>query len=260
MTVRSVHRYGDHPAQVGELFQPAHGPVGVAVVLHGGFWRASYDRHVMDEVCADLAAAGWAAWNLEYRRTAGGDGGWPATFLDVAAGIDHLAELGKAEGLPLGDAPVAAIGHSAGGHLALWAAARPRLPDEAPGAVPLVSVTHAVSQGGVVDLLAANRLALSGRASRELIGSDPDEHPENWRLASPGAFLPLGVPQLLVHGGRDEIVPPSLSSEYARRARAAGDQARALLLPGVGHFEHLDPRSEAWAAVRDFLPRPQPPD
>jgi acetyl esterase/lipase len=259
MIERSVHRYCDHPAQVAELFRPAGSPAGVAVVIHGGFWRAAYDRHLMDDLCLDLAAAGWTAWNLEYRRTAGG-GGWPATFEDVAAGIDHLANAETSEGLALGHVlrrhgVVVAIGHSAGGHLALWAAARPRLPAAAPGADPVVRVTHAVSQAGVVDLAEAARLHLSRDAATELVGTSPGDDPERWRLASPAALVPLGVPQLLVHGARDDIVPAALSEAYAERAREHGDDAEAVVLPGVGHFEHLDPRSSAWRVVLDWLLR-----
>ena len=118
-------------------------------MIHGGFWRARYGRKLMHPVCRDLASRGWAAWNLEYRRLGRlSGGGWPTTFDDVAAGVDHLAELAA----PLDLSRIVAIGHSAGGHLAAWAAARPRLPGCAPGAAPRVPVTAVVSQAGVVDL------------------------------------------------------------------------------------------------------------
>jgi acetyl esterase/lipase len=222
----SVHAYGRHPSQVGELFEPDGPAVGVAVFLHGGFWRAPYDRHLMDDLCRDLAAGRWLAWNLEYRRLGEG-GGWPQTFEDVASGI--------ANG-PASDGPTVAIGHSAGGHLALWAAAQGL-------------VTHAVSQAGVVDLHAADRLALSRNAARELLGRAPYEDPERWRTASPAALVPLGAPQLIVHGEDDDTVPASMSSSYAAR----DPNVELRLLPGVGHYEHLDPRSTAWATVREFL-------
>jgi acetyl esterase/lipase len=156
------------------------------VVIHGGFWRDAYDRSLMDALCEDLASAGWAAWNLEYRRLRSG-GGWPETFEDVAAGIAHVQEL--VDDLSV----VATIGHSAGGHLALWAAARPE---------PRVRVTHAVAQAGVVDLVEAARLKLSRGAAEELLGGSPAEVPDRYELVSPAARLPLGVPQLLVHGDR----------------------------------------------------------
>ncbi len=195
----------------------------------------------MHALCRDLAACGWAAWNLEYRRLgflAGG--GWPRTFEDVAAGIDHLAAL---PALDLGT--VAAIGHSAGGHLALWAVSRER---------PRVPVTRAVSQAGVLDLREAARLGLSNGAAAKLLGGRPHQRPERYGAASPIERLPLGVPQLLVHGEEDGIVPVSMSLRYHDAALAAGDPAELVVLPATGHFEHLDPRSDAWAAVREWLP------
>jgi acetyl esterase/lipase len=209
----------------------------VAVVIHGGFWRDAYDRTLMDELCEDLAATGWAAWNLEYRRLGGG-GGWPETFDDVAAGIDHLDRL--VDDLSV----VVTIGHSAGGHLALWAATRPD---------PRVRVTHAVAQAGVVDLVEAARLGLSRGVAEELLGGSPSEVPELYDLASPAARLPLGVPQLLVHGGRDEIVPAAMSRAFANSAEAAGDRIELVVHDELGHFEHLDPSSAAWASVRTWL-------
>ena len=217
-----IERYGSHPSQVAELFAPEGEPRGVAVVIHGGFWRAAYDRHLMDELCRDLVARGWAAWNLEYRRLGDG-GGWPATFDDVEAGIRAIG------------APAVAIGHSAGGHLALWAAARGL-------------VGGAVSQSGVTDLAEAARLGLSRGVVRELLP------PDAYALASPAELLPLGVPQLLVHGEVDDIVPVELSRSYHAAAIAAGDAVDLVTLPGVGHFEHLDPSSDAWRAVTDWLP------
>jgi acetyl esterase/lipase len=217
--------YGEHPSQVAELFEPAGEPRGGAVLIHGGFWRAAYDRHLMDDVCRDLAARGWAAWNLEYRRLGEG-GGWPETFDDVEAGI---GAIGASNTLLL------ALGHSAGGHLALWAAAR-RL------------VTHAVAQAGVVDLAEAARLGLSGGVVDELVA------PELYDRASPAAMLPLGVPQLLVHGEEDDTVPVAMSRAYHAAAVAAGDDVSLVTLPGVGHFEHLDPASDAWRPVVEWLP------
>jgi acetyl esterase/lipase len=191
----------------------------------------------MDGLCEDLAAAGWAAWNLEYRRLGSG-GGWPETFEDVSAGIDHVDRLVEDASV------VVTIGHSAGGHLALWAAARSE---------PGVRVTHAVAQAGVVDLVEAARLGLSGGVAEELLGGSPAQVPERYELASPAEQLPLGVPQLLVHGGRDEIVPAALSRAYAEAASKAGDQVGLVVHEELGHFEHLDPGSPAWASVRDWL-------
>lgn len=225
----------------------------MAVVLHGGFWKRRYGGRLNEPLCRDLAARGWAAWNVEYRRVGfRAGGGWPATFADVAAAIDHLAVLERE--LPLDLGRVVTIGHSAGGHLALWAAARPGLPAGAPGARPVVPVTHAVAQAGVSDLEEAARLELGGGAVRRLLGGLPAERPEPYALGSPLARLPLGVPQLLVHGEEDDTVPVALSRRYAEAAGAAGDEVDLVTLPGAGHFEHLDPGSEAWKIVTDWLP------
>lgn len=237
-----MHRYGDHPDQHGELFvPPGEARAGVAVVLHGGFWRDAYGRSLMDRLCEDLARAGLPAWNLEYRRLP--EGGWPETFDDVAAGIDALADLG------LDTSSVVTIGHSAGGHLALWAGAR---------AEPRVRVTHVVSQAGVADLREAARLQLSDCVVHDLLGGTPHEVPERYASASPAELLPLAVPQLLVHGGRDDTVPASISRDYVERAVAAGDDVELVVDGPSGHFEHLDPSSELWHAVRDWLDRRLP--
>lgn len=201
----------------------------------------------MSEVSADLAASGLAAWNLEYRRI-GGAGGWPATFEDVAAGIDALAAM---PGLDL--TRVTSIGHSAGGHLAMWAAARPGLPAGAPGAAPGVVLTAAVALAGVLDLAGADRLGIGGRAVSQLLGGGADEVPDRYRLASPLERLPLGVPQLLVHGGRDGHVPAGVSERYADAARTVGDHVDLSVLAGAGHMELIDPRSPGWAVVRKWV-------
>jgi acetyl esterase/lipase len=239
-----IEAYGDHPSQVLELFEPEGEPRGAAVVIHGGFWRAAYDRHLMDDLCGDLAARGWAAWNLEYRRLGDG-GGWPETFDDVEAGIGHVRASNRvllaSDGPATGDSEasntvlLAAIGHSAGGQLALWAAARGL-------------VDRAVAQAGVVDLAEAARLGLSRGVVDELVP------PELYARTSPAAMLPLGVPQLLVHGEDDDTVPVGMSRSYHEAALAAGDDVRLVTLPGVGHYEHLDPASDAWRAVLEWLP------
>jgi acetyl esterase/lipase len=234
-------RYGTDPSQVADLHLPAGaGPWPVAVVLHGGYWRARYDRTLMDAVCADLAAHGWAAWNLEFRRIGGGGGGWPATFDDVSAGIDHLAALDA----PIDIHRVVSIGHSAGGHLALWAATRTR---------PRVTVTAAVGQAAVSDLAQASRLRLSDAAADELLGGSPDAVPERYAAASPAERLPLGVPSLLVHGAADDTVPVSFSIELHAAAVAVGDACDLVVRERDGHFEHIDPSTEAWGTVIAWL-------
>jgi acetyl esterase/lipase len=220
------------------------------MVLHGGFWRARYRLDLMRDLCLDLAGRGYAAWNLEYRRLGPlSRGGWPATFEDVAAGTDRLADV---QGLDL--RTVVAIGHSAGGHLALWTAARARLHANAPGTSPRVRVTHVVAQAGISDLEEAARLRLSAGAAAQLLGGSPEQQPERYAVASPTRLLPLGVPQLLVHGEDDAIVPVQMSRDFHALARHAGYQCDLAALPSIGHFEHLDPSSAAWRAVTDWLP------
>jgi pimeloyl-ACP methyl ester carboxylesterase len=167
----------------------------------------------------------------------------------VAVGIDHLGKLDA----PLDLARVVAIGHSAGGQLALWAAARLELPTGAPGAEPSIRPAGAVAQAGVADLREAARLGLGGGAVRSLLGGGPGKLPLRYDLASPIERLPLGVPQLLAHGDADDLVPISISRDYAARAAEAGDQCELVELPGCGHFEHLDPGSRAWSAVTAWL-------
>ena len=245
---RSTYPYGSHPSQVAELFVPSgDGPHPVCVVVHGGYWRAQYDRSLMAGICDDLAAHGLAAWNLEYRRVGAG-GGWPATFLDVAAGIDLLADVDE----PLDLARVVAVGHSAGGQLAFWAAARPTLPNEAPGEHPRVTIRAAVSQAGVLDLTLAAGLMPSSTPTRALLG-DPSAQYERYVMASPRERLPLGIPQLVLHGDRDDTVSMRIATSYATAARTAGDPCELRVLSHTGHFEHIDAGAEAWHVARGWL-------
>ena len=245
---RSTHPFGSHPSQLVELFLPSGaGPHPVAVVVHGGYWRAQYDRSLMDGLCLDLAAHGLAAWNVEYRRIGGG-GGWPETFLDVAAGVDALDAVDAALDL----SRVVAVGHSAGGQLAFWAAGRETLPADAPGAGPRIRIGAAVSQAGVLDLTLAADLMPSSTPTRALLG-DPTQYFERYVLASPRERLPLGIPQLVLHGDRDDTVSMRIATSYATAARAAGDECELRVLSRTGHFEHIDAGSDAWRVARDWL-------
>jgi acetyl esterase/lipase len=224
----------------------------VAVLIHGGFWRARYDLRLEDELVADLAGRGWAAWNIEYRRLGWRSrGGWPATFEDVATAIDMLGPLDESLDL----ARVVSIGHSAGGHLAFWAAARRGLPARSPGADPRIRLAGAVAQAGVLDLREASRLRLSRRAAESLLGGPPMKWPARYDAASPIERLPLALPQLVVHGDVDDVVPISIARGYAERAVQAGDPCEFVELPGCGHDEHLDPSSDAWRTVTAWLER-----
>jgi acetyl esterase/lipase len=249
-------RYGDDPSQVADLHLPAGSSrIPVVVVVHGGFWRHVWGKELATPLAADLATAGYAGCALEYRRVGNG-GGWPTTFDDVAAAIDALAVDGQdASGDRLDLDRVVAVGHSAGGHLATWAAARAGLPAGAPGAAPAVPLIGAVSQAGVVDLVGGAHEGLGAGAVTELMEATPDTAADSYALASAYERLPIGVPVALVHGQDDDIVPVAQSERYHQAAAAAGDDVRLVVLPGVGHFELIDPAHAAWAACRAEIAR-----
>ncbi|MFI5611105.1 alpha/beta hydrolase family protein [Amycolatopsis sp. NPDC051903] len=214
-------RYGTEPSQYIEV----HGETGRGTIhlLHGGWWRAQRDLHLMDGLAADLVAAGWLVANLEYRRIDGDTGGWPQTLDDVRAGLAVVpAAAGK---------PAVAIGHSAGGHLALLAGAG------LSGVVGLAPITD-VPRSAVEGL---------GEGAASLFLPEPDP------AASPLTSVPLGVPQLIVHGDGDVRVPVEHSRAYVAAAREAGDTVDYVELPGVDHFRVIDPADEPWQHVRNWL-------
>ena len=237
--------YGDDPSQFGELSLPDGTPRGVVVVIHGGFWKAEYDLSLGRPLAASLVEEGWAAWNIEYRRvgpaSSGGGGGYPATFDDVAAAIDKLADL------DVDTSTVVALGHSAGGHLAVWAAGRDKY-DEWPATV---KVTGVVSQAGVLDLVGASELGLGGGAVEALLGHPATAADE---AVDPLQQVPLDVPVFCVHGTADTIVPPAQSEAYV--GAAVGEGADAELVPVDGdHFVVIDVTSEAWKTQLELLDR-----
>ncbi|HEX2072981.1 MAG TPA: alpha/beta hydrolase [Geodermatophilus sp.] len=242
--------YGPHPDQFLELTLPdGEQAAPVAVVLHGGFWRAAYGVELARPLAADLAAAGYAAVAVEYRRVGAG-GGWPETLLDVAAALDTLPGLPDASCLDLADVTV--VGHSAGGHLAAWAAGRSRLPGGAPGAGPRVRIGAAVLQAGVLDLERAAAQELGNRAVQEFLGAEPAQAPERYAAADPVRLLPTGAAVLCVHGAADDVVPAEQSRRYAEAAAAVGERVEARLVEG-DHMVLIDPSGEPWTLVRDWL-------
>lgn len=233
--------YGADPSQRLDLHVPrGRGPFPVAVVLHGGYWRTQYGKLVTRPLSLDLARRGWAVANLEYRRLGtgrGSGGGWPMTFDDVAAGIDHLARLDA----PLDLSDVSLVGHSAGGQLALWAARRSVLPSGAPGADPRVAARRVVALAPVTDL---------GRArdhTEVLLGGTADRVPERWMQADPSRFGAPPVPSLVVHPVDDETVPVKRSREYAERWGVR------LVETSGRHRDPIDPTSPSWAAAVSWL-------
>ena len=243
--------YAASPVEYGELRIPAgDGPHPVAVLIHGGFWKEMWTLDLMDGLAVSLAANGWAAWNIEYHRVGGG-GGWPTTLEDVGQAIDFLGELAGSHNLDLTN--LAAIGHSAGGHLALWSASRPRLYDEEPDKQGVVKPSRVVALAAVSDLGMAHQMGIGDSAVEELMRRGPAEGPERYSAASPAELLPLGAQQLLVHGDADDAVPIEISRSYAAAATAAGDDVTLHELPGADHFVVIDAASAAWSAVVDWL-------
>ncbi|WP_116198541.1 alpha/beta hydrolase family protein [Amycolatopsis circi] len=217
-------RYGSEPSQFVELHGTPGGR-GTAILLHGGWWRARHDLHQMDPMAADLVAAGWYVANLEYRRIDGDTGGWPQTLDDV---LSAIAETERPAALP-----TVAIGHSAGGHLALLAGGG------LSGVVALAPITD-------VPRARAEELG-EGAAGLFLTGDDP--------AASPIRQLPIGCPQLVVQGDADVRVPVAHSRDYVAAAKTAGDDVDYVELPGVDHFRLIDPADEPWQVARDWLDR-----
>jgi acetyl esterase/lipase len=264
-----VLRYGPLPEHVADLRLPE--PVGavrpsasrsrptwpLVIFLHGGFWRAAYDRAHTGPIAAALAADGFAVCAPEYRRVGQPGGGWPGTFDDVAAAVHLLPGLAaSATGGRTGVAGMVLGGHSAGGHLALWAASRHRLPARSPSWSERPSAVGVVGLAAVSELAVCYEQRLGRGAAGALMDGGPRDRPDRYAVGDPAVLLPVGVPVRLLHGTADENVPCQMSVDYAARARAAGDVIDCEILPGAGHFELIDPLSAEWprvvAAFRDL--------
>ena len=248
--LREVEPYGPGAQQLVEWWVPpgADRPQRTVVLVHGGFWRAGFDRSLEHDVAADLVARGLLVANVDYRSS---DAGWPAPLSDVAAAHDLLTTGRFASRVDKDD--VSVVGHSAGGHLALWLAARHRLPAGAVGARPSgPRPSLVVAQAPVAALRLAAQERLGGDAVTALLGGTAAEVPERYAVADPSALVPTGVRTVCVHGEADDVVPPAQSRAFVRAATSAGDDARLVLFRG-GHFEHLDPASAAGAALRSAL-------
>lgn len=241
--------YGDDPSQWAELYRPdssgpdSSGPDassrGVVVVIHGGFWRAQYDASLGTPLAEDLRGRGWTVLNVEYRRVGNG-GGFPATFDDVAAAIDLLADA------DVDTSTVVTLGHSAGGHLATWAAARTRFDEWSGG----IEVTHVISQSGVLDLTTAQEQGMGDGAVDALMGAGPGD--PSYDLVDPTRHIPLDVPVWAVHAPDDDVVPIGQSEDYVAAASAAGADATLVEVTG-GHFGVIDTGSDAWADIVGVL-------
>ena len=224
-------RYGEGRKQFGVVSRPAGSdPLPVVVLIHGGFWRDGFGLDLMAPLATDLVDRGFAVWNLEYRGVGGAGGGVPETLDDIAAGIEYLAELQDQYGLDLDR--VAFVGHSAGGHLALWAA----------GEELSVEPAIAIGQAAVVDLYRGAETNLGRGAVQAFVGGEPDQVGDAYALAQPR----LDERTVLVHGDADDIVPVEQST-------AVADEVEVVVIEGEAHFAHLEVGSASWTAVLDAL-------
>lgn len=241
--------YGDDPSQFADLRLPAgEGPFPVAILIHGGCWLAQYDLGILAAMADALTESGIATWTLEFRRIGNEGGAWPGTFLDVAHGTDAIRNVASEHALDL--TRVVLVGHSAGGHLALWLAARHRLAADSPLHTPdPLPVKGVIALAPAADLELTYRNQTCGDAAGRLMGGSPEEFPERYRDGSPAALLPLGVPQLIINGVHDEgwlIV----SRAYQAKARAAGEEVELMVPEDAGHFEIVMPASTTFPRVR----------
>jgi acetyl esterase/lipase len=234
--------YGSDPDQVADVRFPAEGgPAPLVLLWHGGFWRPQWDRAHVGPMAADLAGQEFAVATVEYRRT-----GWPATLTDVATAVDAVpALIEQAAPGRIDHQLIVHVGHSAGGHLALWAALRGRLPAGAPGRAEHVPrMAGVVALAPVADLTDAYRLNLDGGAVEAFLGGGPDEVPDRYAAADPAALAAPDAPVVMIHGDADNRVPVEMSRRYA-----AATGARLVELAGTDHFALIDPESAAWPLV-----------
>ncbi|HXC57321.1 MAG TPA: alpha/beta hydrolase [Rhizomicrobium sp.] len=251
--------YGSGAQQFVELWLPrTAGPHPVIVLIHGGCWLADLPGlELMDPMADALRADGYAVWNIEYRRLGSQGGGYPATFLDASAAADLLRTNAAHYNLDL--SRVIAVGHSAGGHLAMWLAARGHLPAHSPlrSARPL-AITAVVSLAGILDLKGYREdgAACGGAPTVDgIAGAAARQGQDVYADTSPQALLPIGVPQIVVSGGQDHIVPEHWRASYVAAALAAGDKPQSLGIAAAGHFELIDPKSPAWPQIEAAIAR-----
>jgi acetyl esterase/lipase len=250
-------RYGPAPSQVAELFLPrTKGPHPVVVLLHGGCFLKEYEGFPQTSgLAADLAGRGYAVWNVEYRKLGEAGAGYPGTFQDVATAIDRLR--GEVPKHDLDLARVIAIGHSAGGHLALWAASRARLPAASPlRTVDPLRIGAVISLAGIGDLKGQGRV-FALPCGDDTLGRllDTAGRKQPYADTSPAELLPTGAKVVMVHGVFDPVMPPYTGRDYALQVRKAGDKADVVIIPGAAHFDLVIPTTPAWAEIVAVLDR-----
>jgi acetyl esterase/lipase len=247
--------YGVDSSQFGELRVPkGKGRFPTIVLVHGGCWLSQYDYRYLTAMAQALADSGYAVWTIEFRRVGNAGGGWPNTFLDVGAATDHLRELARR--FPIDTNRVVAVGHSAGGQLALWLPTRRHLAAGTPLYVKApIRVRGVLSIDGIADMGAYARAKSVGcnAATPQLMGGMPDSVPDRYLQVDPIARVPLGVRSRLLQGYLDQIVPIDQARSFAARASAAGDESQWTLLEASGHFDAVSPLSPVFYHVLDEL-------
>ena len=249
--------YGPDQMQKVDVWLPkGRGAHPVVLMVHGGCWTTSIaDRSLMNWVADDLRREGIAVWNIDYRGVDRTGGGYPGTFTDAAMAADQLTRL--AATYHLDTRRVVAVGHSAGGHLALWLAGRGKLPKSSPLATPTpLHIDHVVSLGGLPDLEATAQSPDNGCGTEvvgKLVGTSSAARPDIYADTSVPRLLPLGVPQDLVNGREDRIIPLRFGTDYVARAAAAGDRAELHVMPETGHVELVAPETPAWAEANRLI-------
>ncbi len=253
----AVIAYGDDAMQKVDVWIPAGiGPFPTVLMVHGGCWQTSIaDRSLMDWIAGDLRDDGYAVWNIDYRGVDRLGGGYPGTFLDAARAADALRD--HAGRFRLGSDRIVAVGHSAGGHLALWLAARRNLPDASPLACDdPIRIDHVVALGALPDLEAVAASPDNGCGTEvveRLVGPATAVHADPYGDTSVARLLPLGVPQDLLNGREDGIVPLRLGTAYAEKARAVGDETALHVIDDTGHVELVAPETAAWAEAKRLI-------
>ena len=243
--------YGDDPLQFGDLRLPeGAGPFPVVIVIHGGCWLSRWGVQNSTALADALRDAGFATWNIEYRRMGDAGGGWPNTFLDAGRATDHLRVLARSQ--PLDLARVVAVGHSAGGQLAMWLAGAARVPRTSaiarPDPLPLAG---AVALAGIADLADFRTYSANtcGDVVDPLLGGTPEQVPERYAAASPVALMPFPVPHVQITGTLDGVMPAAALAKHRAAAEASGSAFELVVLDGLGHHELMSPHTAAFPAI-----------
>ena len=247
-----TYKYGEDPNQFGELYLPSPSDTAypVIILVHGGCYRAQYDLKPLGGLCKALVAEGFAVWNIEYRR-AGNGGDYPNMFLDVAQSADYLRQIAETHHLNLDK--VMTVGHSAGGHIALWLAGRHKIPTSSDLYIenPL-PIKNVIVLAGMVDAVHAIEHGICEGGLAIVMGGEPDTAPANYQVADPRALIPIGIPQTHIIGDQDDEMMENFKS-YLEVAKQNGEPVKLIVPPDAGHFEIVALSSKAWQTVRDTI-------